>query len=78
MDYLGAGPKSECSISGAELSGPFVNGSVGEIIWVRFSTRRTASRLVSQSFSQSVSQVTQLHRERSLYWGLELFLKNET
>jgi hypothetical protein len=74
MDYLGAGPKDGCSISGAEHSGPFTSGSVREIIWVRFSTRRTASRLVSQP----VSQVTQLRRESSLYWGLELFLKNET
>ena len=30
MDYLGAGPKSECSISGDELSGRFTSGSVGE------------------------------------------------
>jgi hypothetical protein len=71
MDYLGAGPKSGCSISGAEISGLFTSGSVGEINWVRFSIRRTVSRLVSQS----VSYFPQLRREGSIYWGLELSLR---
>jgi hypothetical protein len=78
MYFLGAGPKSECNISGAELSGLFINGSEGEIIWVRFSNRQTDSQSFSQPVIQSVSLVTQLRREGSLYWGLELFLKNET